>query len=108
MKLQYLASGAIIALLPAITAACDCTHIGGDSGRWVDRLSPSQAVKEMNPNPDGSLKCYTASVQGTICINGDAGQYSCMYEYAESQQSYHGDWFLWSFITCGGMTLRIT
>ncbi|KAG4028587.1 hypothetical protein MFRU_020g00300 [Monilinia fructicola] len=83
-------------------ADCNCSH-NNDAGRWIDSHSPAAEVINL-VNANGG--CYTATVQGHMCVtisgSGDDANNvrGCLQEVSADWQSYHGDWFLWTAITC--------
>lgn len=83
-------------------AACDCHH-NDDAGRWRDPKSPSGMVSELCTNQGG---CHQ-SEEGNMCIQGDMTQCACAIEYAKAEESWHGDWFLWSAINCGDLSITM-
>lgn len=85
-------------------ASAQCSH-NGDAARWVDNNSPAAVVSNLCNSGGG---CFKASGQGTMCINGDLSQCPALEQEASNDQSYHGDWFLWSAITCGSLSMTIT
>ncbi|KAI0136249.1 hypothetical protein BJ170DRAFT_589244 [Xylariales sp. AK1849] len=105
MKAQTILSTLPVGLLPALASAgaCDCNN-NNDAGRWHDKDAPADAAKSLNLSvTDGQLAtaCYTADVQGTMCLFA-SNNYDlvCLLNYAYDQQSWHGNWFLWSEIRC--------
>ncbi|KAH6867672.1 hypothetical protein BKA70DRAFT_1132938 [Coprinopsis sp. MPI-PUGE-AT-0042] len=93
----------LAALLPFAAAQCVCTN-NNNPGRWRDGRSPAGAVDVLTQaNP-----CYRASGQGYLCATGNWNDYDCLKKYAHEQESWHQDWFLWSRINCGGMSLLMT
>ncbi|GIZ37465.1 hypothetical protein CKM354_000091000 [Cercospora kikuchii] len=94
----------IAALATTISAQCSCAR-NNDAGRWVDsRYSPADAVDTLT----ASGQCIKAETQGNICVNGDASKFGCLRQFARQEQSYHGDWFLWTAIQCEGLDLTFT
>jgi hypothetical protein len=92
-------------LIPSIYADCNCVH-NGDAGRWRDSDTPAARLAEIcHDNPGGY--CYQAEA-GKMCVAGDYNQCDCAVQMAANWQSWHGDWFLWSAITCGGLSITIT
>lgn len=85
------------------TAACDCQH-NGDAGRWNDAADPAGRLASLCSNGGG---CWQATA-GRMCVNGDLNQCPCAIQSAQEWQSWHGDWFLWSAVSCGGLTVTIT
>lgn len=99
--MRFTLTTALVASLAAVSQACDCVHNGDDAGRWNDRLSPADALSTIL-NTAGN--CYEATGQGRMCITGSGSPSqdtkNCLQSYADTQQSWHDDWFLWSSITC--------
>lgn len=83
--------------------SCDCVH-NNDAARWDDALKPSERLADLCSNGGG---CYKAA-KGTMCVTGDLSKCSCASDSAAQWQSFHGNWFLWSAITCGGLSVTIT
>ncbi|KAK0755697.1 hypothetical protein N5P37_011753 [Trichoderma harzianum] len=84
--------------------ACSCSH-NNDAGRWGTDGTPATAISNLCQQGGG---CATGNGGGQLCISGDFGQCGCAVNFANQQQSQHGDWFLWSSITCGGMSITMT
>lgn len=94
-------------LLPGIHAQCNCVH-NGDAGRWRDSDSPAGRLTQLCPQTSvTSPNCYSAE-KGTMCTTGDRSQCNCADEAAANWQSWHGDWFLRTIITCGNGAITIT
>ena len=89
-------------LVSSVYAQCDCTH-NGDAGRWNDSDAPNDRIAAICAQGGG---CYQAQA-GLMCVNGDLSQCSCAVSAASQWQSWHGDWFLWSAISCGGLSVTI-
>ncbi|KAI1402973.1 hypothetical protein F4819DRAFT_257264 [Hypoxylon fuscum] len=86
---------------------CNCQH-NNDAGRWKDGgNTPAYAVSQICGSSTGT-GCYTASGQGKLCIQGDVEQCQCIEDASTTWQSQHGDWFLWTAITCNGLSLSMT
>ncbi len=90
----------------------DCKH-NNDAGRWRDSDSPAGRIEALcyEGLRDGSYQehglCYQAEV-GYMCVEGDLRNgCACAIEAAQEWQSWHGDWFLWSAVTCGDITITI-
>ncbi|KAF2136659.1 uncharacterized protein K452DRAFT_237126, partial [Aplosporella prunicola CBS 121167] len=70
------------------------------AGRCKDIHSLSGEALEL-ANAGGG--CYQATVQGRMCLSftniNDAVK-DCLANEAAAQESYHGDWFLWTAVTC--------
>lgn len=82
-----------------LAAGCDCVH-NDDAGRWKDKNSPAGEAAALVDQGGG---CYKADTQGNMCvsfIDGNANVKTCLSEAAANWQSFHGDWFLWTAITC--------
>ncbi|EJD34841.1 hypothetical protein AURDEDRAFT_130949 [Auricularia subglabra TFB-10046 SS5] len=92
----------LVLILGALTAgsyACNCAH-NNDAGRWIDVNSPAAEAAILI---DAGGGCYQATTQGHMCVsftNADQAVKDCLAEEADNDQSFHGDWFLWSAITC--------
>jgi hypothetical protein len=99
----------LLALAPA-ALACGCER-NSDAGRWKDTsYSPSHVVDNLSDQNGG---CYSGSGQGKICVKytgGGEGIKTCVRQYVQKEQSHHGDWFLWTSITCndGGSEGTVT
>jgi len=90
-------------LVPSIRA-CNCYH-NNDAGRWRDGSeSPASRIDILCFSGGG---CYEAEL-GDMCISGDKTQCPCAASAAANWQSFHDDWFLWSAITCDGLSITIT
>ena len=94
----------VLTLVPSIRAQCECYH-NNDAARWVDSESPASRLNILCFSGGG---CYQAEV-GNMCVIGDVGnQCGCAVSAAANWQSLHDDWFLWSAITCDGLSITIT
>ncbi|KAI1799484.1 hypothetical protein F4811DRAFT_543562 [Daldinia bambusicola] len=95
----------ILALMPGmlVNAACECHH-NNDAGRWKGKQTPADAVLELCKT-GGS--CKTNGYGARLCVVGDVTQCLCAVEAAKNWQSKHGDWFLWSGINCGELTVTM-
>ena len=82
---------------------CSCEH-NNDAGRWRDSSDPAGRLADLCSNGGG---CYQAEA-GRMCVSGDLNKCGCAVQAASEWQSWHDDWFLWSAITCGGLTITIT
>ncbi len=82
--------------------ACYC-YANEDAARWDDSDAPADRLEAMCAQ---GVSCYQANI-GLMCVDGDLSQCGCAVEYANAWQSWHGDWFLWSAITCDGLSLTI-
>ncbi|RYO90469.1 hypothetical protein DL766_004251 [Monosporascus sp. MC13-8B] len=91
-----------VAVAPAM--ACDCRH-NNDAGRWRDpEMGPSGRLAWLCSQGGG---CHTAQ-RGRMCVSGDLNQCGCATQSARDWESWHGDWFLWSSVTCGRLSVTIT
>ena len=88
---------------PSIQFVCSCDH-NNDAGRWRDSESPSGRIAILCGSGGG---CYQAEA-GLMCVQGDLNQCGCAVAAATDWQSWHGDWFLWSAVTCSGLSITIT
>jgi hypothetical protein len=109
--MQVIAISAVLGfLIASVSAQCACSH-NNDAGRWVDGgNSPASDAFTLINNGGG---CFTAATQGVMCIsfnNPTQDIKNCLGQEAANQQSQHGDWFLWSAITCtdGSATAQLT
>ncbi|EJD43291.1 hypothetical protein AURDEDRAFT_125994 [Auricularia subglabra TFB-10046 SS5] len=103
--MQFTTKLTVLYALIAGAAACDCSH-NNDAGRWKDVNSPAAAAVPLINNGGG---CYRATVQGNMCIsftNANQAVKDCLEQEAVNDQSYHGDWFLWTAITCNDGAAR--
>lgn len=84
---------------------CNCKH-NNDAGRWRDALSPNDRIAELCSK--GRAGCWDGE-RGKMCISGNlAAGCACAISAAARWQSHHGDWFLWSAVSCGDFTVTIT
>lgn len=83
--------------------ACDCVH-NGDAGRWRDGLSPSGRLQDLCNQGGG---CWDGE-RGRMCVSGDMSKCSCAITSAQEWESWSSDWWLWSAVTCGGLSVTIT
>ncbi|EME41850.1 hypothetical protein DOTSEDRAFT_37163 [Dothistroma septosporum NZE10] len=97
-----LASAAAVPKAPEISKRADCVcNRNDDAGRWTDSESPAYRLQTLIVQ-DGGGCAYTDASQ-KMCVSGDVHNWGeCAIQYAQEQQSQHGDWFLWSSISCGG------
>ncbi|KAI0849116.1 hypothetical protein F5Y00DRAFT_261932 [Daldinia vernicosa] len=95
----------ILAMMPGLLVnACDCHH-NNDAGRWKGSQTPSSAIAELCK--EGGA-CKENGHGARLCVLGDISQCLCAVEAAESWQSKHGgDWFLWSGVNCGDLTVTM-
>ncbi|KAH8770867.1 hypothetical protein F5883DRAFT_642825 [Diaporthe sp. PMI_573] len=94
-----IALGLLAAFLPGVLGACSCSH-NNDAGRWKDVNSPAGAAAILVSRNGGQ---YDANVQGHMTIrftNINDNIKGCISATAANEQSYHGDWFLWTVIHC--------
>lgn len=85
--------------ITGILGACVCSH-NNDAGRWIDVNSPAGAAAILVSRNGGQ---YDAKSQGHMIIrftNINDNIKSCISSTAANEQSYHGDWFLWTVIHC--------
>lgn len=97
--MQYTTMSLILGLLGTTASACNCQN-NNDAGRWIDSNSPGAKAATLIDNGGG---CYDATVQGHMCVTLTAANDAlkdCLSDKAINDQSYHGDWFLWTSITC--------
>lgn len=91
---------AILAMSSAASAACGCSR-NEDAGRWQDtRYDPSTVVAFLVDQNGG---CFRGNGQGNLCVslqNPTDELRDCMKRFAQKEQSYHSDWFLWTSIQC--------
>ena len=105
MRFQLLSTTAAVLLFGFASAQCDCRH-NGDAGRWRDALSPADRVRDICTRDN--LGCHDAE-RGRMCVTSpNRNQCSCAIEAANSWQSWNSDWWLWSSITCGDLSVTIT
>ncbi|KAK4232973.1 hypothetical protein C8A03DRAFT_39354 [Achaetomium macrosporum] len=76
--------------------ACSCFH-NNDAGRWDDRLDPAGRIADLCSVGGG---CYQAAIGRIQC--------ACATQAGKDWQSWHGNWFLWTAVTCGGLSVTIT
>lgn len=102
MKVTFTQTSALLAVLAAQTSAYNCWQNTNDAGRWNDALSPADRLLELCKLGDGE-HCHQA-IKGKMCVSGPRSEAFCnfVWGWAGSQQSWHGDWFLWSDISCDG------
>ncbi|KAM0689940.1 hypothetical protein Q7P36_008706 [Cladosporium allicinum] len=84
-------------------AAASCSH-NNDAGRWDDPLAPADRLADLCGHGGG---CYQAKI-GHMCVEGNLNQCGSAVVAAKDWQSWHGNWFLWSAITCDGLSITIT
>lgn len=83
--------------------ACVCTH-NSDAGRWIDETQdPYGAVNDIHLPNKTTRVCTSGSTQRFMCLEGDPTMEKCLKDTVRSWQSYHGDWFIWTRIDCGGL-----
>ncbi|OAQ63714.1 alpha-galactosidase [Pochonia chlamydosporia 170] len=80
-----------------------CQH-NNDAGRWKSELKPSDRLRELCSSGGG---CYRAE-KGYMCVTGDLNQCDRAVNSAREWESQHGDWWLWSIVSCGGLRVTIT
>ncbi|KAI1370410.1 hypothetical protein F4677DRAFT_465484 [Hypoxylon crocopeplum] len=99
------ASFSLLALFSGlgVMAQCDCHH-NNDAGRWKGSQTPADAVMELCQ--EGGT-CKENGQGARLCVVGDVSQCLCAHEAAYNWQSKHGDWFLWSGINCGDLTVTM-
>lgn len=85
------------------TRDCGCSH-NNDAGRWDDDLKPSDRLNYLCKTGGG---CWNAKI-GKMCVTGNLGDCDCAVDSARNWESWHGNWFLWSSIVCGGLGVSIT
>ena len=89
-----------VAAMASVSSACNCSH-NSDAGRWKDTKSdPVGVVRSLLAAGGG---CQNGDGQGRLCVglqNNNAALRDCIAGYAQGQQSYHRDWFLWTAIDC--------
>ena len=91
-------------LVSSAYAQCDCIH-NGDAGRWNDSDAPNDRIAALCAE-GGDGGCYQAQA-GLMCVRGDVSQCGCAVSAASQWQSWHGDWFLWSSVTCSDLYITI-
>jgi hypothetical protein len=98
-------NAAAAAVQPAARAAqdCGCFH-NGDAGRWDDSMDPAGRLTALCRAGGG---CYQAAI-GRMCVTGDLSRCDCAEQVAADWESWHGNWFLWTAVTCGGLSVTIT
>lgn len=87
----------------ARAAEDSCSH-NNDAGRWDDDMKPSDRLDYLCYHNGG---CWDARI-GRMCVNGDLSNCLAAGTAARQWESWHGNWFLWSAITCGGISVTIT
>lgn len=93
------ALGLLASSFPEVLGECVCAH-NNDAGLWKDVNSPAGAAAILVSKNGGQ---YDAKTQGHMIIrftNINDNIKGCISATAANQQSYHRDWFLWSFIHC--------
>ncbi len=82
-----------------------CERVTGDAGRWEDSQSPSGRLDEMCRT---NQHIYQGQKGTMVLSNINSSDCGAAISYAKEQESWHGDWFLWSHITCtNGMEILI-
>lgn len=81
-----------------------CSRANNDAGRWADKHRPSNRIEWMCEH---DVKSYKAAKGRMVLKNINPTDCLAAVRYAEKQQSWHGDWFLWNNITCGKMRIFI-
>ena len=110
MKVQNMLSAAVVAMLQlGVSADCSCIS-NTDAGRWKDSRSPVNALRYMQTSSyNGDYVYYTADTQGILTVyGGTIDDFNCLVNFADGAQSYHGDWFLWTSITCNNQNIHMT
>lgn len=103
MRFQLFNAAAAFMLLGIASAQCNCVH-NGDAGRWEDSLDPASRLGDLCKKGGG---CHQAT-KGRMCVSGDLGKCTCAVDSAKAWQSWNQDWWLWSAITCDGLSITIT
>jgi len=82
-----------------------CVRETGDAGGWRDAQSPAGRIETMCRR---GQREYRASRGRMVLVNMNSRDCRDLIRYAKKEQSWHGDWFLWSVIRCDrGMTLYL-
>ena len=102
MKFSLNQTCTLVAALATQASAYNCWKNTNDAGRWEDSKNPADRFVDLCKQGNGE-HCYQAT-QRKMCVSGPGDAAFCDYVWgwAGSQQSFHGDWFLWSDITCDG------
>jgi hypothetical protein len=102
MRVSITNAFVLIAAFSTEASAYNCWRNTDDAGRWRDSKSPADRLVELCKQGDGE-HCWQAEV-GRMCVTGRGNENFCNYVWgwAGREQSWHGDHFLWSDITCDG------
>lgn len=89
----------------SLDALAGCQRITDDAGRWEDPQSPSGRITSMCT---AQLDFHQAQEGKMIFVKRNGTDCLDLANYAKAQESWHGDWFLWSEIKCdNGMMMFI-
>jgi hypothetical protein len=97
---------AMIALISCSAAAiADCVRKTDDAGRWRDPDNPAGTLAHMCSS---GIDYYQGQVGKVIFQGRNPTDCAALVNYANHEQSWHGDWFLWSEIECdNGMKMFV-
>jgi hypothetical protein len=86
-------------------ALAACQRQTQDAGRWRDSMKPSDRLSDMCVGQEN----YHAGEAGQlILVNPNPIDCKDIINFAKEQESWHGDWWLWSEIKCDrGMRMFI-
>lgn len=106
MQFSITQAAVLITALAAQANAYDCWRNTANAARWQDAKNPADRFVELCKQSGPGERCFSA-IQGRMCVDGPRDEAFCNYVWgwAGSQQSFHGDWFLWADITCDGGAL---
>jgi len=109
MIIKRISGAAAIAVIVSIScsaaaiAGCHCTT--GDQGRWRDPMSPSGRIDDMCVRQQDFHQGQEGKM---IFLNRDGTDCGDLLNFAKQNESWHGDWFLCSEISCDkGMQMFI-
>lgn len=98
--MKFTAISLLLGAAATVVSACECSN-NGDAGRWKDDNSPGDVVARLAEAGGGN---EVATIQGRLSVTmsnpGSVELNRCISVYALNQQSWHGDWFLWTWIEC--------
>jgi hypothetical protein len=106
MKLSITQTATIFAALLTRANAYNCWRNTDNAARWDDSMSPADRLVQLCNVAGTGERCHQAKI-GRMCVDGPGTEAFCNYiwGWAGSQQSFHGNWFLWADITCDGGVL---
>ncbi|KAI0169548.1 hypothetical protein GGR52DRAFT_573612 [Hypoxylon sp. FL1284] len=103
--MQYTTAAlSLVSLLPTLALGdCSCHH-NNDPGRWGSETVPADVVADLCKS-GGTCE---EGPKARLCAVGDVGQCLCAMHAATDWQSKHGgDWFLFSGMNCGDLTITM-